>query len=177
MAGSLALGGNQQAKTVKTNSMTVEGHLLKWYNVTIQISNISAITAWEIQPGPSLIAVLILMLGGALILAGILAMVMQEITGFWAIVAGVVLLYISMMIKKPKSKTALNIYLNSGNVYSILFDDDAFMRKVLNTFSEIFRDDAVSGTYTFNIKDCTIDHSKNVNQNINYGTQGTGIHD
>ena len=37
-------------RKIKTDELIIDGHLLKWKNVTVQISNISSITTWEIKP-------------------------------------------------------------------------------------------------------------------------------
>ena len=41
---------NTNEKTIETNELIIEGHLLRWENVTVQISNISSVTAWSLQP-------------------------------------------------------------------------------------------------------------------------------
>ena len=62
-------------------------------------------------------------------------------------------------IRKVTEGGNLNFSLNSGRIYSIIFDDTIFLKSVHEVLSTIIADSAFSGIYHFDISDCTIDNS------------------
>lgn len=155
---------DKNQKMVKTKSLTIQGHLLKWENVVIQISNISLITSSDINAikFPTWAAILSLL--------GII-MIFSE---FFAMLA---LLFLSMGIvgictwvwytQKLKKYKYLNIQLNSGNTYSILFENENFLKEVIQVFDNIFKEGSKSGTnYYIDLNGCTIDNNSSVVNSI-----------
>ena len=169
-----ATQSDPKEKTIEVDEFTIKGHLLRWKDVVIQISNISLVTAVdvvppeEVSPGTAL-----RQLCGALIaLAGMLSLLMGLLgaaigamrgddagtflgLGVILSIAGIAMIAYRGQVSTPPTKRYLDIYLNSGNRYSLLFEDNAFRRKVLNFFSMIFQDGAteIKVPTTIEIKD------------------------
>ena len=158
------LNVSQSTKTVKVGSFQVKGHLLKWKdaeNVVIHIGNISYITAADVQPPVSplktfiaLYAILFL-IGG--FLAVILGMALEQGTllSVGLIIAGIGAAGVYYIRKQPENtekKRCLNIHMNSGNTFSIVFNDATSLdNKVLPAFEDIF--EKGEGNLIFSTKD------------------------
>ena len=133
------LSGDNKEKTVEIGSFRIEGHLLKWEDVVIQISNVSLVTSADQSPPPlkNLALCALLCLAGLFIMsvdAGLLTVI-----GLAVIVAGAYGCYLWYQAwTKSKGQKFLHIHLNSGYTYSILFEKEAFMREVLQVFANIF---------------------------------------
>ena len=155
-----AFGSQEQSrkeKSIEVDEFTIKGHLLRWKDVAIQISNISLVTAVDVAPPEEAAAGAALrkLCGALLTLAGLLLLVVASFgrmsnndagtffaLGCGSLIAGIAILVYHGQEAKSSTKRYLDIYLASGNRYSILFEDDAFRQKVLDLFSVIFRDGA-----------------------------------
>lgn len=165
-----SLGTNRKEKRVHTNSLSIMGHLLRWENVIIQISNISLITTSDFQQSAfPMRAVILIVLGLVLI---------QYI---W--IAGLVCLALGLFIiwdwysdiQKSQNYKYLNIQLNSGRVFSLLFESDVFLKRVLDVFANIFEDDDLTDkNIHIDIKHCRIDDHSNVNIDASHNTVTNG---
>ena len=150
-------------KTIEVPEFSIRGHLLRWKDAAIQISNISLVTAVdmvppeEISPGTALKRLFgaIFTLGGmVLFLMGMLGAAVGALRGddiggflgasFIVFIAGIVLIAFSGQVSTPPTKRYLDIYLDSGNRYSILFKDTVFRGKVLDVFAKIFEEGSTS---------------------------------
>ena len=151
---------NKKEKTVETKGLLVRGNQLQWDGVLIQISNISYITTSDMNaPAYPIWAVVVGMLGMAAI----------SISDIWFI--GLLLILVAMAasylwytkLRVAKEYKYLNIQLNSGRMYSILFKDGAFLNKVFRVFSNIFDEGQTSRiNYYIDLKNCHIDNNSNV---------------
>lgn len=139
--------GNQREKTVKTSNLTVQGHLLRWSDTVLQISNISLITFGNMET-PAFPTI-----GVVLTLLGLLGMSMGSaisLIGLVALCFGGFLFYRWYVAwQKSTQCKYLHILTNSGYTYSILFENEAFLRQVLEVFANIFKDGAQEGTNYF----------------------------
>ena len=69
--------------------------------------------------------------------------------------------------EEVKSHKYLNILLNSGFTYSILFSNEAFLDEVMHVFANIFEDGAKANTnYYIDIKNSTISNDASVVRNV-----------
>lgn len=169
--------GKQKGKTIETGTMTIRGHLLRLPNVVIQISNISGITVTDVQmrnPGG-----ILLLIGLCLTVAGgFLVKTSQQYSYYYGsyrdedqmsmgvvlFIIGVVLIIIGLVLLGKANRKCLNIYLNSGVTYSIVFANEEFMNQVLDVFDAIFEDGgAARHEYHINIKDCNFEGSSVIN--------------
>lgn len=123
--------------------------------MVIQISNIAMITTATIQP--PVFPVWVLFMGAvgiaSFMFAWPLGLILVALTAF------MIYAWYSEVEKKKKLK-ALSIHLNSGKVFSIMFQDQAFLGKVLNVFSNIFEagGETTNTTYKIDIQNCKIDN-------------------
>lgn len=146
------LGGGKE-KFIETSSLRITGHLLQWEDVAIQISNISIISTANIQlPRFPVWAVIAAVIGLALV--DVLKMVSLLVL---ALACVVIYFWYSETEKKKKLK-ALTISLNSGEIFSIIFTDAAFLKRVLSVFSNIFEEGPTHATYVVDIQNCKIDN-------------------
>ena len=150
-------------KKIITAKLIIEGHLLKWDNVTIQISNISSVTAWKIEPPPFPTTAVLLSVA-----LGFAGMAYTPLGGAFLIVALGFIFWWQQEYRESKEKEYLNICTNSGIIYSILFNNKEFMRKVLRAFAIIFRDGEKAGIeLNMNIVNSTFSGDSAVIKEIN----------
>lgn len=148
-------------RSVETDYLKIRGNSLEIQDTTIQLSNISLFSTTDIEPKkfPILSAVLIiigvLLFTKALFAAAILIVVGAIWIGLW---------YFS--VQETKEMTRLTIITNSGNVFPIIFNDRAFMKKVVETMSEIIGDPIHKRDVTINIKECTFDNGSSAVDNL-----------
>lgn len=152
--------GNKKDKTVETENLLVRGNQLQWDGVLIQISNISLITTSDMNsPVYPLWAAIVGILG--------LVLVFNSDTWFLGLllilVAGAASYLWYTKLKVAQQSKYLNIQLNSGRMYSILFRDEAFLKKVFHVFSNIFDEGPSSEiNYHIDMKNCHIDNNSSV---------------
>ncbi len=82
------------------------------------------------------------------------------------IVGGVWIYYWYSSVQKAKEMKRLTIITNSGNVFPILFEDQAFLTKVVTIMTDIIRDPAHARNITINVKECTFSDDASVVGNI-----------
>lgn len=144
---SSGLLGNQHEKTVKTSNLTVEGHLLRWSDTVLQISNISLITSGNMEAPAFPTMGLVFVLAGLL---GLSAGSAIALIGLVALCVGGFLFYRWYVAwQKSKECKYLHILLNCGYTYSILFENEGFLQQVLEVFANIFKDGGEAGTNYF----------------------------
>lgn len=144
---------------METYELSIRGHLLRWSDTVIQISNISMVSTAEVPA--SRVPMWLLVAAGICGLFGIWLLDVNskmyypneamQVFGVLAIIASIGWFLTWWFTRNTKDKTYLNLALNSGNVYSFLFTDKAFMLQVLQVFANIFESDpsvdaAVSAT-------------------------------
>ena len=151
-------------RKIKTDELIIDGHLLKWKNVTVQISNISSITTWEIKPRFPILSII---LG----IVGIVLLILVEYDRSFRYMdldaygtAALVFAFIRFIIwliayLMSKNLQYLHIYMASGAVYSILFKNKEFAQEVLQLFARIFKDGGnVGDNYYINVAGGKIDN-------------------
>lgn len=148
-------------RSVETDYLKIRGNCLEIQDTTIQLSNISLFSTADIQPKkfPILSAVLILI--GFLLLSEVssIAAMLIVVGAIW-----IVIWYIS--VQETKEMTRLTIVTNSGNAFPIIFNDRAFMKKVVEVMSEIIRDPIHEKDVTINIKECTFTNGSSAVENL-----------
>lgn len=148
-------------KSIDTPFLRIRENCLEIQNTTIQLSNISLFSTTDIMPEK------FPMLSIALILVGIILLKAFIIPAFIAIVAGGIWIYFwYSSVEKTKELKRLTIITNSGNVFPILFEDQAFLAKVVVIMTDIIRDPARARNITINIKECTFSDEASVVGNM-----------
>lgn len=148
---------SKKMKPIRTDNLILEGYLLMWKNAMIDVDNISMVTASDLPvpafPGFSLLT----FLAGVALYLGF----GEESIGVLLLLAGAgwfgLWCYQAYSVAGHK---CLNLFLNSGYTYSIIFNNDAFLEEVLTTLIMVFKEGINENTlYTFNIGNCTINGS------------------
>lgn len=150
---------NSKENNIVTEQLEIQGNLLRWEGTIIQISNISLITTSNLStPRFPLWSLL-------LALAGIVAIAEESLLlGLFLIVVTSAIGYLWYSdYQYAKSGKFLNLLLNSGHTYSIVFHDKKFLRKVLGVFSSIMIDGSNPAVnYNIDLNNCVIDRSSSI---------------
>ncbi len=161
-----SLFGSKSEKVIETNELQIRGHLLRWKDVVIQISNISqiAIGNYPAKPFP--------LWSIAVILVGILILRVNLLIGLLTAFFGSIFI-MEWVTQRQATKDCkyLHLYLNSGTCFSFLFQNESFLRKVLEVFANIFEDGekASNSNVTIDIKNCTVNDNASFVQTLNSG--------
>ena len=148
-------------KSIDTPFLRIRENCLELQNTTIQLSNISLFSTADITPEK------FPMLSAALILIGIILLKPLVVPALIAIIVGGVWIYYwYSSVQKAKEMKRLTIITNSGNVFPILFEDQAFLTKVVTIMTDIIRDPAHARNITINVKECTFSDDASVVDNI-----------
>lgn len=148
-------------KSIDTPFLRIRENCLELQNTTIQLSNISLFSTADITPEK------FPMLSAALILIGIILLKPLVVPALIAIIVGGVWIYYwYSSVQKAKEMKRLTIITNSGNVFPILFEDQAFLSKVVTIMTDIIRDPAHARNITINVKECTFSDDASVVDNI-----------
>ena len=158
--GNTLLGG-QKEDTIVTNGFHIEGHLLRWEDVVIQISNISMISAQYLSPPtfPFWSAIVVLL--------GFWLFTVNTLLALIVLVLGIgVIAFWYIQYKNVSSEKYLHILLNSGTTFSLVMRDIRFANEVLDVFARIFKDGGKPGVnYYIDLKGCRIDNNSSVIKN------------
>lgn len=148
-------------KGIDTPFLRIRKNCLEMQNTTIQLSNISLFSTADITPER------FPMLSIVLILAGIALLKPLIVPALIAIIAGGVWIYYwYSSVQKAKEMKRLTIITNSGNVFPIVFEDRAFLTRVVTIMTDIIRDPAHAKNITINVKECTFSDDASVVGNI-----------
>lgn len=159
---SRSIQDNRNIKTVQTGNLQIEGHLMKWQDVVIQISNVSMITAAKL-PFPQFPVWTILAFGfgaGADFLAIQSRSVDERLMSIGMLffllgIVGIIRWLIDCL--KTIGHKYLQILLNSGYVYALYVPDQQFLQRILRVLENIFRDGAkADNNVQINIANSTI---------------------
>lgn len=148
-------------RSIDTPFMRIRENCLEIQNTTIQLSNISLFSTTDITPDKFPFFSI------ALILAGIILLKLLIIPALIVIVLGGIWIYFwYSSVQKAKEMKRLTIITNSGNVFPIVFEDQAFLKKVVIIMTDIIRDPAHARNITINVKECTFSDESSVVGNM-----------
>ena len=165
-----SLGTNRKEKRVNTPSLSIVGRLLRWEDTIIQIDNISLISTADFQQTSFPLWSLVLILIGLLLIRYSVFVGLICLTG-----GGLAIWFWNAEVQKTQSYKYLNIQLNSGRVFSLLFEYDVFLKQVLDVFANIFEDnDLTDKNIYIDIRNCRIDDHSNVNIDASHNTVTNG---
>ena len=165
-----SLQTNKKAKQVNTPSFSIVGHLLRWEDTIIQIDNISMISIASFQQAPFPLWSIVLILVCLLLIRYSIFVALLCLAG-----GGLLIWFWNIDVQKTQNYKYLNIQLNSGRVFSLLFESDMFLKQVLDVFANIFEDDNLAGKNIYiDIKNCRIDDHSNVNIDASHNTVTSG---
>lgn len=148
-------------KSIETPFLRIRENCLEIQNTMIQLSNISLFSTTDIAPEKFPILSL------ALILVGIVLLKPLIIPALIAIVLGGIWIYAwYSSAQKAKELKRLTIITNSGHVFPIVFEDQAFLSKVVVIMTDIIRDPTHARSITINVKECTFSDEASVVGNM-----------
>lgn len=146
---------NLGEKYIETPSMMIKKNIMTWGNTMIQLSNISYISAENIE------TTAFPLLAALLAIVGLLLMGEAFLLGFILIAAGAIWIYYWYKEnEKRKQGAILTIRMNSGHNLYFTFTNKQFLLKVLGVLERIIIDGNVSGPVSIDIKGCTITGSQ-----------------
>ena len=148
-------------KSIDTPFLRIRENCLELKNTTIQLSNISLFSTADITPEKFPMLSIVLILVGFIFLKPLIVPALITI-----IVGGVWIYYLYSSVQKAKEMKRLTIITNSGNVFPIVFEDQAFLSKVVTIMTDIIRDPEHARNITINVKDCTFSENASVVDNI-----------
>ncbi len=145
---------------IETPQLIIKGNIMSWYDTMIQLSNVSCITA---KPLPD---TTFPFFSVVLLLLGIISLFLQyNITVSTVLLgSGFVWICIWCYVNEQRShNTILNIIMNSGIGFKIVFKDKVFLVKVLTVLEQIIINGGVGQQDVFiNINGCSISGNANV---------------
>ena len=157
--------GDSKNKVIETQNFSIRGHLLRWYDTAIQISNISMISTAPL-PTPRFP---LWTLAGAVIGMVLLSQesYYSDFSTFQVIGMGVLTVCViaiiawATVVQDAKEKKYLHIFLNSGYVYSFVFRDQDFLKQVLQLLADIIETGTTPNmNFNVNIHDCNVTDSQ-----------------
>lgn len=137
-------------KTIETPSLVIKKNIMTWDNTMIQLSNVSLISAANIDRSPfPLLAVLAILVGLMLFdTSALLALILIAVGGVW-------IYFWYQENEKRKKGAILTIRMNSGHNLYFKFNDRSFLLKVVNVLEQIITDGNTSQV-SINVSDCQI---------------------
>ena len=144
---------SKKVKPIRTENFVLEGYLLMWKDVMIDVDNISMVTASDLPAPPLPVYSILTFVAGC-----ILATLGEEAISTVLVLVGMIWFGIWLyQVYNIRGHKCLNFFLNSGYTYSIVFTNDAFLEEVLTTLVMIFKEGINEETLcTFNIEKCSI---------------------
>ena len=152
-------------RKVETKNLYIKDNIIRWSDTVLQISNVSMISTANVRgkPFPILAAVLVL-----------LGVVIGSIANQWGssgssgmgilITTGGIVWIVVWAIQNENAKTitALNISMNSGDVFTVIFHDKQFLQEVISRMTNLINKPAEERNLTINIKDNTFHDGSSV---------------
>ena len=142
--------------TIQVSSLKIEGNLIEWNDTLIPITNIAMISQAPLRPKAfPLWTVLV-------IIIGLCIMKFNSMAGIMGIIVAVAAIVCWELINDTRKKHHyLQLYLNSGQEISILFDSFSFLHQVMSVMNNILRNKENQGhNITFDLQNCTIEGFK-----------------
>ncbi|MBR0282750.1 MAG: hypothetical protein IJQ81_14400 [Oscillibacter sp.] len=173
------MADDSKNKVIATQNLTIRGHLLKWSDTSIQISNISMVSTASLPAPRFPVWSVIIFAIGLLVtvrFAEALSYSYYDTPTIVIITVGVILISVGAVgfaawmssVQDSAEQKYLHIFLNSGNVYSFIVRDQKFLQQMLQVFSNIFESGTTNETnFQINVQGCEIrENGAVVNLNV-----------
>lgn len=141
-------------KNIETPYLFIKKNIMTWNNTMIQLSNISLLTAADIDLLPFPILALLMILGGFVLFKSSAAFAILLF-----VLASVWFYFWYRENEKRKEGAILTIRMNSGHNLHFSFEDKAFLLKVVGVLENIIIDGGNNSQVTIDIKGCNISNS------------------
>lgn len=141
-------------REIETEFLKIHGNCLEFQNINIQLSNISLLSTEEIAPAKFPTAAIVLIAIGLIMM--LLHFAVSVLIGIALIAAGGLVIYAwYKQTQKRKQLKKLVIVTNSGNLFTIVFQNQQFLTQVLKVLKEVMSNPRQLSDVTINIKDNT----------------------
>lgn len=143
----------EKEKSIETKQLMIKGNIMSWEEMMIQLSNVSCVSVSELNTIQfPLLALVFVIVGIALIQA-------EPTLGIAGLGVGLGwIVWWANANEKRKSSKKLNILVNSGHTFQIVFSDRNFLKKILEILEVIIREGGIgNNSISINVKDCKID--------------------
>lgn len=139
--------GTSSGRTIETKYLKIHGNCLELDDTSIQLSNVSLFSTFDIASDPFPILSIVLLLLGVLAwrLNTALAVIIIAASGIWIFV------WYSKT-QKAKEMKQLLIATNSGTIFSIVFHDQMFLNQVVRVLNAIISDRVISRSLTIDVE-------------------------
>ena len=148
-----------KSRVIETENLLVRGHLLRWSDTVLQISNVSLVSTADLPfPRFPILSAVITIVGTVM---GADEYSSWQGMGVLLAMAGIAwMVWWGVQCHDIYGKKYLNISLNSGLTYSLYFANQDFMRQVLQLLANIIETGTTPRTdFHISVKDCEIrDH-------------------
>lgn len=153
----MALEKLNNKKTIETDILNVRGNLISWKDTFIQISSISMISTTDVDKNSFPILSIVMGLIGLFVMktSVLIGLLLLAFCGLW------IYKWYSDTEHLKKLKK-LNIVLNSGGTYTLVFNDKLFLDQVVSILENILSTSDKNSNITFNIKDNTFEGNSSV---------------
>ena len=141
-------------REIKTEILKIHGNCMEFNDIVIQLSNISLISTEDIAPAKFPMGALGLVFLGLVMLFLKLTPIILLGLAFSAVGGFLIYKWYSES-EKTKELKKLLLATNSGNVFTIVFEDQPFLEKVLQVLKEIISNPGHMSDITINVKENT----------------------
>lgn len=142
----------EEEKCIKTEELNITGNIMTWQGTMIQLANVSYITSTALALMDFPWAAVGLIVFGLAVwkLSGLITLLLVAAGCVW-------IYYWYQENEKRKKSIILTIVMNSGSKLQFLFNDKAFLGKVMDVLEKIIIDGGVGRQdVSINISDCEI---------------------
>ena len=147
----------RSVKNIETEYLKISGNCMELKDTVIQLSNISLFSTTDISASPfPALSIVVILFGFVMFNVSVIAALLILAAG----VAWIYLWYSS--VQKAREMKRLTIVTNSGNAFPIVFNDKAFLSKVVDVLTYIVRNPETAGEISINVKDCTFSGNSHV---------------
>lgn len=148
------LGKANDNREIRTEYLKIHGNCMEFKDIIIQLSNVSLVSINEIAPAkyPQW-AFVSIVIGILLLCLQISAFVLIGTCGI--LLGGIVIFIRYNENEQAKQKSKLVIMTNSGISFSIIFNQQEFLKKVVGVLNEIISNPGHLADVTINIQDNT----------------------
>lgn len=152
----------KKEKNIKTDFLKIHGNCLEIRDTCIQLSNISLFSTTDIAPDSFPKLSILMAIIGMLLLKG------QTVIGLLLLAASGIWVYIWYSnVQETKELKRLSIVTNSGNIFPIIFNDQAFLKKVVEILTDIISTPNHAKNITINVKDNTFTGESSLIRELN----------
>lgn len=153
----------EKEKSIETKQLLIKGNIMSWEEMMIQLSNVSCVSVSELNTIRfPLLALVFVVIGIALIQA-------EPTLGIAALAVGLGwIIWWANANEKRKASKKLNILVNSGHTFQIVFSDRDFLKRILEILEVIIREGGIgNNSISINVKDCTIGGDAQILNDLN----------